>query len=227
MVDLELDARLTLGGFSLTASFAVAGGPLILVGPNGAGKTTLLRALAGGPVGVDGTLKVFGETWVDATGSRAPELRRVGYLPQGFGLFPHLTVARNIAYGGRTPDPALLSALAIPDLAARYPQSLSGGETQRVALARALATDPVLLLLDEPTAALDVQARRSARTLLGSVLVQDGRLSVLSTHDVRDLQALGGQVALVADGRVYAPHPLSTLAEVDHPFVTELLSPIG
>ena len=234
--ELEFDARLFVGDFHLDVELAIPTGPVLLVGPNGAGKTTLLRALAGGPVRVDGTLRVHGETWVEAGRQRAPEARGVGYLPQGGALFPHLDVLDNVAFGapGRSRAErhekarAALDAHGAGSLTGRTPRTLSGGERQRVALARAMVRQPSLLLLDEPLAALDVRSRREIRHLLTPALRAPGRTGVAATHDPRDVHAWGGTLVLVDDGRARV---LGTLAGVlrgpMEPFLDELLSPMG
>lgn len=229
-----MDARLSAGAFRLDVQLAIDRGPLLLVGPNGSGKSTLLRALAGGPVDVDGRIALGAEVLVDTAHGvfLPPERRRVGYLPQGFRLFPHLTALDNVAFGvegdrdaRRAHARRLLDELGVAALADRRPAGLSGGEAQRVALARALARRPALLLLDEPTASLDVQARRAARELLASRLASLPTVAV--THDVRDVEAWGGAVALVRDGRVHPPRPWQQLVDDDDPFLRELLWPLA
>ena len=222
MAELELDARLQVGDFTLDVAFQTDG-PLAVVGENGAGKTTLLRALAGGPVQVDGRLVVGGQVWVDSARGLClpPEGRSVGYCPQGHRLFPHLSVRENLVFGGPL-RADLVDALALSPLLDRRPATLSGGEQQRVALARALTRDPGLLLLDEPTAALDVAARSSVRALLAPWLRAPGRVSVLVTHDARDLWAWSP--TLLHLGRRAELHAgPEAAAGVDDPFLRELL----
>ncbi|MEC8423477.1 MAG: ATP-binding cassette domain-containing protein, partial [Myxococcota bacterium] len=199
------------------------------------GKTTLLRALAGGPVSVDGHIRVAGETWSGTRDFVPPEQRRVGYMPQGGGLFPHLDVLDNVAYGAPVPSiearrnraRAALTAQGIAALAGRRVRGLSGGERQRVALARALVRAPRLLLLDEPTSALDVRARHAARALLTETLCTGDRLGVVVTHDPRDLAAWSPELVFVDGGRARAVGPLQQLVTQDvPPFLSELLAPL-
>lgn len=208
--------QLELGALRLDVDVTGRVGPTVIVGPNGSGKTTLLRVLAGAQRPDTGTVALAGRTVFDsAAGVDLPvEGRGVGYVPQGYGLFPHLTVVDNVAFGlryagsvasrpqRRTAALACLEELGCAHLAQRRPARLSGGERQRVALARALAPGPGVLLLDEPLAALDVTARRSVRGFLVDKLNSLGVPSVVVTHDVRDAAALGGPVLVLEAGRV-------------------------
>lgn len=232
MADLSVDLRYGAGDFVLEVALE-ASGPVVIVGPNGAGKSTLLRLLAGGLRPRDGRIVVRGRPWVDtARGVHLPpEHRRVGYLPQGSALFPHLSAVDNVAYGmpkaaGRAAAAARLEALGAGHVADRPPRALSGGEQQRVALARALAREPDLLLLDEPTAAIDVGARRAIRAMLGDVMRRPGRCAVAVTHDLRDVLAWEPLLVLLEAGRVVATGTLDALRGVRHPFVDELLAPL-
>ncbi len=232
--DLDVELRADVGGFRLDVRLRVERGPLALIGPNGAGKTTLLRALAGAVPGAVGRVFVRGRPLLDTAAGTdlRPEDRRVGYLPQGGALFPHLSVLDNAAYGVRGAARAarrrrgaeLLDELGVGQLTGRRPRGLSGGEAQRVALARALAVSPDLLLLDEPTAALDVAARRGIRTLLAQRFAAPGPCAIVVTHDLRDLLAWEPTVALIEGGRVAAQGSIAELrARTDHPFLAELL----
>ena len=152
-----------------------------------------------------------------------PEERGVGWLPQEYGLFPHMTVAENVRFAGRRERPDLLSLLGVAHLSAARPPELSGGERQRVALARALGRDPRLLLLDEPFGALDAITRLEIRTALEETL---GRLelpTLLVTHSFAEASALAGRIAVIEEGRLLQ---LDTPAELRrnpaHPTVAAL-----
>ncbi|MGH7897894.1 MAG: ABC transporter ATP-binding protein, partial [Candidatus Binatia bacterium] len=165
-----------------------------------------------------------------------PEERGVGYLPQNYGLFPHMTVAGNVAFGlecrhrlgrreRRRRALELLDALEVADLADRLPGSLSGGEGQRVALARALASEPRALLLDEPLAALDPSVRRQMREFLPSRLRRLELPAVVVTHDLEDATAFGEDIAVIERGTVVQRGSLAELRERPAtPFVSELVS---
>lgn len=132
----------------------------------------------------------------------SPERRRVGYLPQDYGLFPHLTVAGNVRFAGKRDRPELLERLGLAHLADAHPRQLSGGERQRVALARALARDPRVLLLDEPFGALDAITRHQVRYELGDQLTQLGLPTLLVTHAFEDATALAQRVGVIDTGRL-------------------------
>lgn len=225
-----------VGSFVLDVALEGRAGPVALVGPNGSGKTTTLRALSGA-IEVERAHVVVGDDVLEHTtaGVRLPiETRRIGYVPQGYGLFPHLSVLDNVAFGlstglHRLPLAArreraaqMLGELDCADLAPRRVGRLSGGEQQRVALARALVLDPALLLLDEPLAALDASRRRAVRSFLAEKLADFGRPSILVTHDPRDVAALDAAVVVLDGGRVVQTGTLAALREAPAtPFVAE------
>lgn len=229
---VELQGR--LGELELDVRFEAGDGPTIIVGPNGAGKTTLLRAIAGAEVGLRGRVILGGRTLLNtAQGVRLPpEARRIGYVPQGLGLFPHLRALENVAFGCGPGPRARERALAMLErvdalaLAERLPHELSGGQRQRIALARALAPDPHGLLLDEPLSALDMGQRRRTRTFLAEHLRRAGRPALVVTHDPRDIVELGTHVVVLEQGRVLQQGPARELAHAPaSDLVAELLDP--
>ncbi|NKB88049.1 MAG: ATP-binding cassette domain-containing protein [Acidobacteria bacterium] len=206
----EIEA--TLGRLRLDVCLSGDLRPVALIGPNGAGKTTLLRILAGARSPLRGKIEIGDVTIFDSEDGTdlAPEHRRVGYVPQGFGLFPHLTALGNVAFGvaadrsseSQRQAAEMLRHVGAAELEARLPIRLSGGEKQRVALARALIADPAMLLLDEPLAAMDPIARRRLRAFLASHLAQVRRPTLVVTHDLRDVKALDAFVYVLEGGRI-------------------------
>jgi ABC-type Fe3+/spermidine/putrescine transport system ATPase subunit len=200
-----------LGPVTLTVE---PGQVLALLGPSGAGKTMLLETIAGLRPPSSGTIRLTG---TDIT-AWPPEHRRTGLVFQDAALFPHLTVARNIQFGPRArrqpPAPGLdtlLDRLGIPPLAGRSPRSLSGGERQRVALARALATQPALLLLDEPLSALDQPTREDLRTLLRDLLATLDIPAIHVTHDRDEALTISNDLAILIGGQLRQTGPASHL----------------
>ena len=184
---------------------AEAGEVLVLIGPNGAGKSSVLQAVAGlEPARV----QVDDEDWTDLPVPR----RRVGYVVQDRSLFPHLTALQNVAFGPRARGLGRrdadrtarewLTRFGLGDLADRRPDRLSGGQAQRVAIARALATDPAVLLLDEPFAGLDVRVAATLRIELARHLRDFAGVTLLVTHEAIDALTLADRVLVLEDGRV-------------------------
>ena len=175
-----------------------------ILGPSGSGKTTLLRVLAGFERVDAGTVSIDGSIVDDGRRFTPPERRRIGYVPQEGALFPHLTVAKNIAFGlsrrdrGRVAD--LLDLINLAGYGHRYPHELSGGQQQRVALARALAINPKLVLLDEPFSSLDAALRASVRADVVRVLRTAGATALLVTHDQDEALSMADRVAVLRDG---------------------------
>ena len=204
MASLVLDFAVPLRSFELALALELERETLALVGPSGAGKTTALQAVAGlvrparGRIELDGTTLFDAERGID----RPPEERRVGLVFQEYALFPHLSVAQNVAFGGRERAAELLERFGIAHLAKARPGELSGGERQRVALARALARDPAVLLLDEPMAALDAHTRADVRAELQELLRELALPTILVTHDFEDAAALADRVGVIAEGKV-------------------------
>jgi molybdate transport system ATP-binding protein len=212
---LSVELAVPLRSFRLELSLAVAAETVAIVGPSGAGKSTVLRAIAGLLRPQAGRVTVDDAVWFDAgTGvNRAPEDRSVGMVFQQYALFPHLSVRKNVEFGGRERAAELLERLGLAHVAAARPGQLSGGERQRVALARALARDPQVLLLDEPLSALDPHTRDAVRRELAGHLEQFGLPTLLVTHDVADAIALADRVGVMRDGRIIQLGTPSELAD--------------
>jgi osmoprotectant transport system ATP-binding protein len=210
-----------------------AGALCAIVGPSGCGKTTLLRLVNRLVEPDGGTVRVRGE---DVARTDAPALRRsIGYAMQSVGLFPHRTVAENIATVPRLLgwDTARIAARVAELLgllhldaaiADRIPRALSGGQAQRVGLARALAADPDILLMDEPFGAVDPITRRGLRAELRRIHAETGKTILLVTHDPEEALELGTQVAVMRGGRLVAGGPPAEVVAPDaDPFARELL----
>jgi iron(III) transport system ATP-binding protein len=185
------------------------GSTTAVVGSSGCGKTTLLRLVAGFETPGAGTVTIAGRQVASPQTAVAPHRRGVGYVAQDGALFPHLTVAQNIAYGIRGEGRAkvrervieLLETVSLDrTFASRRPHQLSGGQQQRVALARALARKPVLMLLDEPFSALDTGLRASTRKAVARLLADTGVTTLLVTHDQEEALSIADQVAVMRDG---------------------------
>ena len=214
MTSWSIAVETRVGDLELAVELHGNSAPVALVGPNASGKTTLLRLVCGALTPTHGEI-VLGDTTLFSSERAVDvpiEARQIGYLPQGFGLFPHLKVIDNVAFGlstwhARGPRSnrheralRMLESLDCTELAKRMPRHLSGGEQQRVALARALVVEPAMLLLDEPLSALDAGARRRVRTFLAERLRSVGRPAIVVTHDARDVAALGAEVSVVERG---------------------------
>ena len=208
-----------LGGPKIVAEdLRIGSGITVMFGASGSGKTTILRCLAGLEIPDDGEIIFGGEVWLRKSGKRKangqdaflpPRKRGVGFVPQDYALFPHLSVAGNISYGLNEMSVAeramrvaeTLRWLGLDGLDHRLPRELSGGQQQRVALARAVVRRPKLLLLDEPLAALDMPTRLRLRGELRQLLRQLGLPTILVTHDRFEALALGDDVVVLHDGR--------------------------
>jgi molybdate transport system ATP-binding protein len=201
-------------GFQLDANLAIplAQSPVtVLFGPSGSGKTTLLRLIAGLDRPDEGLILFRDSTWHDSSRGihLPPQRRRAGFLFQDYALFPHMTVAANVAFAGNRERAAeLMRSFGLSDMAARYPREISGGQQQRVALARALAAGSALLLLDEPLSALDAASRLRLRTELRRMLLASRVPAILVTHDRAEAIALGDWIAVMVEGRIRQTGPV-------------------
>jgi molybdate transport system ATP-binding protein len=219
-MSLTASIGLTLGALHLDLDLEVDEMVVAVVGPNGAGKTTLVRALAGlvpldrGRIVIDGTVVDEPATQVQVP----PEHRGVGVMFQEPRLFANLTALENVAFGLRATGTSKgvahakaaswLDQVGLPDVAGRRPKELSGGEAQRVALARALATEPDVLLLDEPLAAVDASARAELRRVLRAELRRYPGARIVVTHDPIEAAALADRLIVIEEGRVTQEGPL-------------------
>jgi molybdate transport system ATP-binding protein len=236
-MSLDADIGVELGALDERVALQVADGEVVAVlGPNGSGKTTLLRALAGlqpltsGHIALDGTMLDDPATQVLVV----PERRRCALVFQDYLLFPHLTVRANVAFGPRARGVSRreadaralewLGRMDLRDVASAKPGALSGGQAQRVALARALASEPRLLLLDEPMAALDVEVRTSVRQMLRQHLRQFEGAAVLVTHDALDAATVADRLVVLDQGQVAQQGSLAEIsARPQSSYVAELL----
>jgi molybdate transport system ATP-binding protein len=212
---LVVDAEVRRGSFILAVSLAAAAGQVLgLLGPNGAGKSTLLSAVAGLTPVSAGRIMLAGQVMDDADAGTFVEAsgRPVGFVFQNYRLFPHLTVADNVAFSPRArglgPRSARSAAshwldrLGLAGLADRKPGQLSGGQAQRVALARALAGQPALLLLDEPLSALDAGTRLDVQAELKRHLADFTGPCLLVTHDPLEALVLADSLVVLENGRI-------------------------
>jgi molybdate transport system ATP-binding protein len=222
---LTLDIALVLRTLRVDLALEVSRETVALVGPSGAGKTTVLRSIAGLIRPDQGRIALGDSVWLDTERriDRPPELRSVGYVFQDYALFPHLSVRRNVAFGGVERVDELLERFGIEQLANARPADISGGERQRVALARALARDPAVLLLDEPLSALDAHTRNAVRAELAELLREVQLPTLLVTHDFEDAAALADRIGVVLDGKLLQSGSAAELVlEPADPFVASL-----
>jgi molybdate transport system ATP-binding protein len=222
---LTVDITVPLRSYTLELGLGLDAKTIALVGPSGAGKSTVLRAIAGLIRPSDGAITLGDETWFSKEQriNRPPEDRAVGLVFQEYALFPHMSVRRNVSYGGTRRVDELLARLHIDRLANAKPGQLSGGERQRVALARALAREPRVLLLDEPLSALDAHTKGAVRAELRELLGEFGLPTLLVTHDFEDAAVLAQQVGVIVDGKLVQLDTAQALvAAPANPFVASL-----
>lgn len=218
-------AQYRIGRFALETEWEAAPGQvLVIFGPSGAGKTTLLRAIAGLLRPAAGHIEIGGRVVFDAADQvwLPPHRRRVGLLTQQYHLFPHLTVAGNIAYGlpdrttaaGRERVQELVRSLRLEGLENRRIHQISAGQQQRAALARALAPRPAALLLDEPFTSLDTQLRRALREELRTALAHANIPAIMVSHDIEEALSIGDRAQVIAEGKTQAVgNPLEVLGQ--------------
>ncbi|WP_027414666.1 ATP-binding cassette domain-containing protein [Aneurinibacillus terranovensis] len=208
---LSVHIQKKLPHFFLDVSFQVDNEIVVLFGPSGAGKTTILNSIAGLTNPDSGTIALNERFFFSRETKRLPvQKRHIGYVFQDYALFPHMTVEKNIMYGSRSKDKQttpghlqqLIDVLGIGHLLSKYPRHISGGERQRVALARALATEPEVLLLDEPFSALDAATRVRCQEELMSLHTMWNIPVILVTHDLQEADKLGDRIIFLEEGKI-------------------------
>ena len=214
MAHLQLtDIDLAFGSHRIVRklSFSLEKGQIgCLLGPSGCGKTTVLRCIAGFENVAAGEIRLDGQVVSTAGEHLPPEQRRIGMVFQDYALFPHLTVADNVAFGLRkenvearkTRVGELLKLVGLGDQGRKYPHEMSGGQQQRVALARALAPRPSLLLLDEPFSNLDVELRERLSHEVRDIIKATGTTAILVTHDQHEAFAVADEIGIMHEGRI-------------------------
>src|SRR5262245_35186183 len=203
---MHVALRKAYSGFTLDVTWDAGDEVVVLFGPSGAGKSLTLQCLAGLVRPDAGRIVVNGRVFDDTAGGvhLRPQARRLGYVFQGFALFPHLSVAENVGFGlrdrprreRRQRTAEILARVGLAEVAGHSPRQLSGGQQQRVALGRALAPDPEVLLLDEPLSALDAPLRRQLRDDLARLIREWGKTVVLVTHDLAEAYQLGERIVV-------------------------------
>ncbi len=231
---LEIDVEKSLENFELAVQFRAGRGAVGLLGASGAGKSMTLRMIAGVATPDKGRIVLDGRVLFDsATGENVPPARRrIGVVFQDYALFPHMTVAENVAFGlnrlsavDRTARVRLhLDKMHIGELANRYPKEISGGQRQRVAVARCMAIEPAALLLDEPFAALDPHLRRQMEEQLRATLRGYKGVVIFVTHDMEEAFRFCAELLVLDSGRVIACGPKHALFEQPRSMVTARLT---
>ncbi|MEA5533403.1 molybdate ABC transporter permease subunit [Crocosphaera sp. XPORK-15E] len=228
-VELIVDIKKQFPNFLLNVSFTTEQLPLGLLGASGAGKSMILRCIAGLETPDQGRIVLNGRVLFDSQrGINLPSCdRRIGFLFQNYALFPHLTVAQNIAFGLpkglssraiRQRVEKQLIAVQLKELGDRYPQELSGGQQQRVALARALASEPDILLLDEPFSALDTYLRDQLEKLLRLSLTRYPGVTLFVSHNLEEAYRLCPNLLIMEEGNILIQGPKQAVFDYPHYF---------
>ncbi len=206
-LSVTLGSKTILNDFSLSLA---QGEILCLLGPSGCGKTTALKAIAGLVESQQGDINLFGDVIKQGQYEQPPEARGMGFIFQDYALFPHMTVAQNIAFGLkgqsqqaiRAAVDEVLALVHLQGLGERYPHQLSGGQQQRTAVARALAAKPKLLLMDEPFSNIDSQVKHALMAELRGILKAHNITCILVTHAKYEAFAFADKTAVINQGRV-------------------------
>jgi molybdate transport system ATP-binding protein len=201
---LSVAVRKRFDDFTLDAAFEAPAGITAIFGPSGSGKTSLIRAVAGLLDCDDAQILLGGE---DLSRHKVHK-RKIGYVYQDARLFPNLTVLKNLRYGGRHDEEAVISVLGLGGLLGRYPATLSGGEAQRVALGRALMSAPELMLLDEPLSALDGPRKAEVLPYLEALRDQTDIPMLYVSHDIAEVARLAREIVILDHGKIVMKGPL-------------------
>ena len=203
------------------------GNILALLGPSGCGKTTILRLIAGLEVPETGTVEIGNKVVTDSRTQLEPEKRRVGMVFQEYALFPHMNVAKNIAYGLPRPKEQfnivneMLKLVNLENMEERMPHQLSGGQQQRVALARALAPSPHVILLDEPFSNLDAALRTQVQQETLEILRASNTSTIFVTHSQEEAMIMGDSIAIMNQGRI---EQVGTPVDIFHSPITRFVA---
>lgn len=205
---IEVAIKQQLGAFTLDAAFEAPAGVTALFGRSGSGKTSIINAIAGLARPDEGRIVLNGRTLFDQRTFIAPHKRRVGYVFQDARLFPHLRVQENLRYGGRHDEAQLVEMLGLGPLLDRHPNALSGGEKQRVAIGRALMSNPDILALDEPLAALDAPRKAEILPYLEALRDNAGIPMIYVSHAIAEVARLATTLVVLRNGCVQQAGPV-------------------
>ena len=186
----------------------VAQGEIIsILGKSGSGKSTLLNIIAGFEKANSGSLQINGQTIFDKKKNMQPQDRKIGFVFQNYALFPHLTVEKNLLFGvkkrkNKTLVQELLEMIDLEGYEKKYPHELSGGEQQRVSIARVLATDPDIILLDEPFSSIDTILKTQIEKDLLTLIKKSGKTAIFVTHDPKEAMAISDKIAFLENAEI-------------------------
>ena len=177
-----------------------------ILGKSGSGKSTLLNIIAGFEKANSGSLQINGQTMFDKRKNVQPQDRKIGFVFQNYALFPHLTVEKNLLFGVKKRDKTLVKELLemidLEGYEKKYPHELSGGEQQRVSIARVLATDPHIILLDEPFSSVDSILKTQIEKELLALIKKSGKTAIFVTHDPKEAMAISDRIAFLEKGEI-------------------------
>jgi len=177
-----------------------------ILGRSGSGKSTLLNIIAGFEKADSGALYINGETIFDKKKNTEPQNRNIGFVFQDYALFPHLNVEKNLLFGVKKRDKAvvkeLLEMVALQGYEKKYPHELSGGEQQRISLARVLATNPDIILLDEPFSSVDILSKTEIEKELLALIKKSSKTAIFVTHDPKEAMAISDKIAFIENGEI-------------------------